>query len=48
MRKLASTCEFTDAKKELKSTIIQNCQSKRLRIVALHEELSIDVLLDKA
>ena len=36
LRKLASTCEFTDLAKELKSTIIQNSQSKRLRRVALH------------
>ena len=48
LRKLASTCEFTDLAKELKSTIIQNCQSKRLRRVALREDLSLDALLDKA
>ena len=48
LRKLASTCEFTDLAKELKSTIIQNCQSKCLRRVALREDLSLDALLDKA
>ena len=48
LRKLASTCEFTRLAKELKSTIIQNCQSKRLRRVALCEDLSLDALLDKA
>ena len=48
LRKLASTCEFTDLAKELKSTIIQNCQSKRSRRVALREDLSLDALLDKA
>ena len=48
LRKLASTSEFTDLAKELKSTIIQNCQSKHLRRVALREDLSLDALLDKA
>ena len=48
LRKLASICEFPDLAKELKSTIIQNCQSKRLRRVALREDLSLDALLDKA
>ena len=48
LRKLASTCEFTDLAKELKSTIIQNCQSKHLRRVALREELSLDALFYKA
>ncbi len=48
IRKLASTCGFTDLAKELKSTIIQNCQSKRLRRVAIREDLSLDALLDKA
>ena len=48
LRKLASTSEFTDLAKELKSTIIQNCQSKCLRRVALREDLSLDALLDKA
>ena len=48
LRKLASTCEFTGLEKELKSTIIQNCQSKHLRRVALCEDLSFDTLLDKA
>ena len=48
LRKLASTCEFTDLAKELKSTIIQNCQLKRLRRVALREDLSLDALLYKA
>ena len=46
--KLASTCEFTDLAKELKSTIIQNCQSKRLRRVVLRKDLFLDALLDKA
>ena len=37
LRKLASTCEFTDLAKELKSIITQNFQSKRLRRVAPRE-----------
>ena len=48
LRKLASNYEFTDLAKELKSTLIQNCQSKHLRRVALCEDLSLDALLDKA
>ena len=44
LRKLASTCEFTDLAKELKSTIIQNCKSKRLRRVALREEIYLWIL----
>ena len=32
----------------MKSSIIQNCQSKRLKQVVLCEDLSLDVLLDKA
>ena len=47
LRKLAFTCKFTDVEKELKSTIIQNCQLKRLRRVALNEDLCLNVLLDK-
>ena len=30
LRKLAATCEFTDLDKELKSAVIQHCQSKQL------------------
>ena len=49
LRKLAANCEFQDVSKEIKSTIIQNGHSKRLRRYALHEEaLSLDNLLAKA
>ncbi len=49
LRKLAANCEFHDVNKEIKSAIIQNCQSKRLRRYALREEaLSLDNLLAKA
>ena len=49
LRQLAAHCEFQDVDKELKSAIIQNCQSKRLRRYALREEaLTLDNLLAKA
>ena len=38
LRKLGANCEFHDLDKELKSAIIQNCQSKHLRRYAFHEE----------
>ena len=47
LRKLASTCEFTNLDKELKSQIILGCLSSRLRRRALRESaLSLDQLLD--
>ena len=49
LRKLAAHCEFTDLNKELKSAIIQNCQSKRLRRFGLREEdMTLEKLLAKA
>lgn len=49
LRKLAATCEFHDSEKEIKSAIILNCLSKRLRRFALREEnLTLDQLLSKA
>ena len=49
LRQLAAHCEFQDVDKELKSAIIQNCQSKCLRRYALREEaLTLDNLLAKA
>ena len=49
LRKLAVSCEFHDAEKEIKAAVIQNCLSKRLRRVALREEqLSLEQLLAKA
>ena len=49
LRKLAATCEFHDAQKEIKFTIIQNCLSKRLRRYGLQEAaLTLDELLAKA
>ena len=35
LQKLAATCEFGDVAKEIKSVVIQNCLSKRLRQYAL-------------
>ena len=49
LRKLAAYCEFPDLDRELKSAIIQNCHSKRLRRFALREEaLTLESLLSKA
>ena len=49
LRKLAATCEFHDASRELKSAVIQNCLSKRLRRYALRKDtLKLDELLAKA
>jgi hypothetical protein len=49
LRNLAAHCEFTDLNKELKSAIIQNCQSKRLRKFGLREEdMTLEKLLAKA
>ena len=31
LRKLAANCEFADLSRELKSAIIQNCQSKQTK-----------------
>ena len=48
LRKLGSTCDFADLDKELKSIIIQNCFSKRLRRFALLEpDLTLNKLLAK-
>ena len=49
LRKLAATCEFGDVAKEIKSAVIQNCLSKRLRRYALREDaLTLDNLMAKA
>ena len=49
LRKLSLNCEFHDVDSEIKSAIIQNCTSKRLRRFALREnELTLDALLTKA
>ena len=49
LRKLAVHCEFNDIINEVKSVIIQNCLSKRLRRFALREEeLTLEKLLAKA
>ena len=48
LRRMAPNCEFPDLNRELKSTVIQNCTSKRLRRIALRDDLSLDALLAKA
>ena len=46
LRKLASTCEFTDPNADIKSQIILGCSSSRLRRRALREStLTLDQLL---
>ena len=47
-RKLAATCDFASIDKEVKSAIIQNCSSKRLRRYALLDnEVTLAKLLAK-
>ena len=49
LQKLAATCEFGNVAKEIKSAVIQNCLSKRLRQYALREDaLTLDNLMAKA
>ena len=49
LRRLAVHCEFPDLDRELKSTVIQNCKSKRLRRYALREDdMTLDKILSKA
>ena len=47
--RLAIHYEFIDLDKELRSTVIQHCKSKRLRRFGLREDkLTLDKLLSKA
>ena len=49
LRQLAAHCEFNNVDTEIKSAIIQNCASKRLRRYVLREEnLTLTSLLSKA
>ena len=49
LRKMAAHCEFHNVDNEIKSAIIQNCRSKRLRRYALREDaLTLENLLAKA
>jgi len=49
LRKLAVNCEFSALDKELKSAVIQNCSSKRLRRFALREDdMTLEKILSKA
>ena len=48
LRKLATTCDFANIDKEIKSAIIQNCSSKRLRRFALLDsEVTLAKILAK-
>ena len=44
LRQLAHDCEFTENNREVKSEIIQGCQSTRLRRKALREDLNLETL----
>ena len=49
LRKLAINCEFTDLDKELRSAVIQHCESKHLRRYGLREsDMTLEKLLAKA
>ena len=49
LRHLATTCEFTDVDKEVKSQIIQSCTSQRLRRKALRDStMTHEALLAEA
>ena len=49
LRKLAINCEFTNLDKELKSAVIQRCESKHLRRYGLREtNMTLEKLLAKA
>ena len=49
LRKLAINCEFTNLDKELKSAVIQRCESKHLRRYGLREtDMTLEKLLAKA
>ena len=49
LRKIGTNCEFHNLDTEIKSAIIQGCQSKRLRRFALRENaLTLDSLIAKA
>lgn len=45
LRKIALTCDFSDINREIKTQIIQNCVSQRLRRKALREDMTLSTLL---
>ena len=49
LRRMASTCEFADLNREIKSQVIQGCQSSRLRRKALSDPtMTLDTVIDFA
>ena len=49
LKQLPRTCEFADSDKEIKSQIVQNCESSRLRRKALSDpEMTLVKLIDTA
>ena len=47
LRHLASTCEFADMDREIKTQIVQTCTSQQLRRKALRTEMTLQQLLDQ-
>lgn len=45
---LAKGCDFTDAKKEIKTQLVEICKSTRVRRKALREDISLEDLLKYA
>ncbi|XP_053380302.1 uncharacterized protein K02A2.6-like [Mercenaria mercenaria] len=48
LRQLCENCEFAEKDKEIKSQIIQGCQSTRLRRKALKQDITLDELIQEA
>ena len=48
LRQLASTCDFADLPRELKTQILWGCSSSQLKRRALREEMTLDKLLELA
>ena len=48
LRQLASTCDFGDLQRELKTQILWGCSSQQLKRRALRDEMTLDKLLELA
>jgi hypothetical protein len=47
LRHLASTCEFADMDREIKTQVVPTCTSQQLRRKALRTEMTLQQLLDQ-
>ena len=45
LRELAASCKFHDTFREIKTQIVRKCNSRKLRLRALSEEMTLDSLL---